>query len=98
MTYAQAIEQMARKHGAADAPEGDKMAPAEHRFLKFVLPAKAFTAVKAGTKLWLAECPCGHRQDLWDAGRVRYKASGNACELLHWPVCGRATMHKIQKK
>ncbi len=40
--------------------------PAEHKFLKFILPASVFTALRAGTKKWLLECPCGHKQDLWD--------------------------------
>jgi hypothetical protein len=74
------------------------MAPAEHRFLKFILPAKAFAAVRAGTKLWLAECPCGHKQDLWDAGDVRYKAAGEPRNALRCPACGHGTMHKIREK
>jgi hypothetical protein len=51
--------------------------PAEHKFLKFILPAGAFAAVEAGTREWLIECRCGHRQDYWDAGGVRYKAVGD---------------------
>lgn len=72
--------------------------PAEHRFLKFILPAKAFGAVKAGTKLWLAACPCGHRRDIWDAGGVRYKAAGEPRRLGRCPACGKLTMHKIRRK
>jgi len=72
--------------------------PAEHRFLRFILPARAFAAVKAGTKLWLTECPCGHKRDVWDAGGVRYKAAGEPRQLARCPACGKATMHKIRKK
>ncbi len=72
--------------------------PAEHRFLKFILPAKAFAAVRAGTKQWLTECPCGHRRDLWDSGGVRYKAAGEPRMLGSCPACGKATLHKIRKK
>jgi hypothetical protein len=71
---------------------------AEHRFLKFILPARAFAAVREGTKQWLAECPCGHRRDWWDAGGVRYKAAGEPRKLSRCPVCGKATLHKIRKK
>jgi len=46
--------------------------PAEHKFLKFILPKRAFNAVKAGTKKWLIECKCGHKRDYWDLGGVRY--------------------------
>ena len=72
--------------------------PAEHRFLKFILPDKAFAAVRAGTKAWLAECPCGHKRDVWDSGGVRYKAVGEPRQLGHCPACGKNTMHKIRKK
>jgi len=72
--------------------------PAEHKFLKFILPAKAFDAVRKGTKLWLIECPCGHKRDFWDAGGVRYKAVGEPRQYLKCPKCGRGTWHKIRKK
>ena len=72
--------------------------PAEHRFLKFILPAKAFEAVKAGTKQWLAECPCGHKRDVWDSGGVRYKAAGEPRWLGYCPACGKATWRKIRRK
>ena len=72
--------------------------PAEHRFLKFILPARAFAAVRAGTKDWLAECPRGHKRDVWDSGGVRYKAAGEPRRLAQCPACGRTTWHKIRRK
>ena len=66
------------------------------RFLNFILPSKA--AVKAGTKQWLAECPCGHKRDLWDSGEMRYKATEEPKQLGHCSVCGKWTMQKIRKK
>lgn len=72
--------------------------PANHRFLKFILPAKAFAAVREGTKLWLAECPCGHKQDIWDSGGVRYKAAGEPTRLGRCSACGKSTLQKIRKK
>ena len=72
--------------------------PAEHRFLQFVLPVEAFAAVRAGTKEWLAECPCGNKQDLWDAGGVRYLAAGQPRRLGYCPACGRRRMQKIRRK
>ena len=74
------------------------MAAKEHKFLRFILPERAFEAVKAGTKEWLIECPCGHKQDFWDAGGVRYKAAGEPRQLLACPVCARLRWHKIRKK
>jgi hypothetical protein len=71
----------------------------EHRFLKFILPAKAFAAVKTGTKQWLAECPCGQKRDLWDAGGVRYLAAGVGIrEFTRCSACGKSTWHTIRKK
>lgn len=72
--------------------------PAEHRFLKFILPSRAFDAVRAGTKLWLMECPCGHKLDVWDIGGVRYKAAGEPRRLLRCPACDKLTWHKTRKK
>ena len=72
--------------------------PAEHKFLKFILPAKAFAAIEAGTRQWLIECPCGHKQDFWDTGGVRYKAVGEPRQWLKCPKCGQRKWHKIRKK
>ena len=71
----------------------------EHPFLKFILPAKAFDAVRAGSKQWIAECPCGHKQDFWETGGIRYGAKSVSCaKLVHCPACGKRTMHTIRKK
>lgn len=74
------------------------MRPSEHRLLKLVLPERVFEAVKAGTQQWLAECPCGHKQDYWDLGGVRYKAAGQPRQLAPCPVCGKRTLHTIRRK
>ena len=71
---------------------------AEHRLLKFILPARAFAAIRDGTRLWLIECPCGHQRDLWDAGGIRYKAVGEPSQYHACPHCGGRTWHKIRKK
>ena len=72
--------------------------PAEHRFLRSILPAAWFEAIKAGTKEWLAECPCGHKRDFWDVGGVRYKAAGEPRQYLKCPKCEKGRWHKIRKK
>lgn len=69
-----------------------------HRLLKFILPEKAFTAVRDGTREWLIECQCGHTRDLWDAGGVRYKAAGEPRRYLTCPKCGEERWHTIRKK
>ena len=72
--------------------------PSEHRFLKFIFPAKAFAAVRAGTKEWLAECSCCHKRDVWDSGGIRYKAAGEPRRLGYCPDCRSSTMQRIRKK
>jgi hypothetical protein len=74
------------------------MKPAQHKFLKFMLPSNAFAAVQAETKKWLMECPCGHKQDYWNAGGVRYKAQGEPRQLGYCPVCEKNTPQKIRRK
>ncbi len=71
---------------------------AEHRLLRFILPARVFAAVESGTKEWLAECPCGNLQDYWGAGGVRYKADGEPRRLTYCPSCKKSTMQRIRKK
>lgn len=68
------------------------------RILRFILPRRAFEAVRAGTKLWLAECPDGHRRDVWDLGGVRYKAAGEPRTLAFCPDCGRNRWLRIRRK
>ncbi|MFC1735583.1 hypothetical protein ACFL1X_05660 [Candidatus Hydrogenedentota bacterium] len=71
---------------------------AAHKFLKFILPNRAFEAVKAGTRQWLMECKCGNKRDVWDEGGVRYKAVGEPRQYHLCPKCGKGTWHKIRKK
>ena len=70
----------------------------EHKFLKFILPAKAFAAVEAGTRQWLIACPCGSEQDLWDAGGVRFKGAGRPKQMMRCQTCGKVTAHTVRKK
>jgi len=72
--------------------------PAEHKFLRFILPTGMFDAVKAGTRKWLVECSCGHKRDLWDIGGVRYGGAGEPRKFFKCPMCNKGTWHKIRKK
>jgi hypothetical protein len=70
----------------------------KQRFAKKILPERAYRAIEEGTRQWLIECPCGHKQDFWDAGGIRYKAAGEPRQLYPCPACGKAKWHKIRKK
>ena len=72
--------------------------PAEHKFLKFILPTRMFEAIRKGTREWLAECPCGHKRDLWDIGGVRHKGFGEPRQYRECPKCEQATWHKVRCK
>ena len=68
------------------------------KILEFLLPDRAFSAIREGTKLWLIECRCGHKQDFWEAGGIRYKAVGEPRQLYKYPKCRNITLHKVRRK
>ena len=68
------------------------------KLFRFILPSKAFAAVEAGTRKWIAVCSCGHKRDYFELGGIRYKAAGNPKILLKCPKCQKATMHLVRKK
>jgi len=71
---------------------------AEHKFLRWLLPASWFEAIKRGTKDWLAECPDGHVWDYWDGGGVRHKGAGEPRKYLPCRECRRTRWQKIRRK
>ena len=77
--------------------EGERP-PAEHPFLRWLLPERAFRAVETGTRHWLIECPCGSRLDFWDAGGVRWKAAGEPRQLFPCRACGQTRWNKVRRK
>lgn len=70
----------------------------QHRILRLILPAKAFAAIRAGTKAWLAQCPCGHKRNLWDLGGIRWKAAGEPRQIHACPACSHRTLHIVRLK
>lgn len=69
-----------------------------HRILRFLLPARIFAAVEAGTRQWVVECKCGYRRDRWDLGGVKYKSAGQQWKFRRCPKCGRWSWHGVRKK
>ena len=83
-------QQNLEKAGSADA---------KHPILRRILPAAAYKAIEAGTRQWEQKCSdCGHGQDFWEAGGVRYKATGEPSTLSYCEACQKMKMHKIRKK
>jgi hypothetical protein len=82
-----------RQHPAPGTPRGSFQ-----RLLKRTLPARAFAAIEAGTRQWVAECRCGAIQDFWETGGIRYKAVGEPRSLMSCPRCQKLSMQKIRKR
>jgi hypothetical protein len=61
-----------------------------HRFLRRLLPEGAYRALEAGG--------CGHAEDFWEAGGIRYKAMGEPRQLYRCKRCGRASMQSVRRK
>jgi hypothetical protein len=68
------------------------------RLLFRVLPRSRAEAIEAESRSWVMRCPCGHETSVWEAGGIRYKASGNPRKLLRCAGCGERTWHQIEKR
>lgn len=64
--------------------------------LSFV-PAKTAARIEAESRSWMMRCPDGHERSIWEAGGIRYRASGNPRRLARCPVCGSKRWHKISR-
>jgi hypothetical protein len=53
-------------------------------------------AMEAESRSWIVECPaCHYGRSVWDMGGVRYRAAGNARQLLRCPQCGKTGWHRL---
>ena len=54
--------------------------------------------VERESRQWLIECPhCGHQDNVWERGGVRYKASGTKAVYGRCRACGetgKLTIHR----
>ncbi len=82
-----------RQHPAPGTPRSGSQ-----RLLQRTLPARAFAALEAATRQWVAECKCGAIQDFWETGGIRYKAVGEPRMLMSCPSCQKLSMQKIRKR
>lgn len=64
------------------------------KLLKKLLPVRWSSDMEAVTRKWMLQCKCGHETNLWDAGGVRYKATGSKRTMYRCPTCG-VTLHKL---
>ena len=67
-------------------------------FTGLVSPATA-AKMQAESETWVYQCPyCGFERSVWDAGGVRYKASGTARVLRRCPQCGRLAWQRVVRR
>jgi len=65
--------------------------------VKKLLPKKTADALEVESRQWMLRCPCGAERSVWDAGGIRFAASGNPRRLMKCAACGERTWHKVEK-
>jgi uncharacterized protein with PIN domain len=69
------------------------------KLLTAVLPKDSIRNMEAESRAWMMRCPdCGHEISVWEAGGIRYGASGKPRRLMRCSQCGRRTWHHTYKK
>jgi hypothetical protein len=67
------------------------------RFFTAILPQRWAEAMEAESRAWILTCPCGEETSIWQAGGIRFKATGNPTRLHRCPNCG-LTLHHLEKR
>jgi tRNA A-37 threonylcarbamoyl transferase component Bud32 len=87
--YATAAEFRTRVETVAGAVRKTEPKPPRgvQKILQNLLPAHWFEAVRLQSHDWHMVCPCGHELSVWDAGGIRFGASGNPRRKMFCPAC-----------
>ncbi len=68
------------------------------RLLTRLLPPAAAGSLEAESRRWGFHCRrCGHREPLWEAGGIRWKAAGNPRVLRRCRGCGRIGWLRLEQ-
>jgi hypothetical protein len=69
------------------------------KLFKAVFPKDTIGAMEAESRAWMMQCPaCSHEISVWEAGGIRFGASGNPKRLMRCSQCGKRTWHRTYKK
>jgi transposase-like protein len=69
------------------------------KLFKAILPKDSVAAMEAESRAWMMQCPsCGHEISVWEAGGIRFGASGKPSRLMRCSQCGQRTWHRTYKK
>lgn len=59
-----------------------------------IVPESWAASMEAESRRWIMRCTtCGTEVSIWDAGGLRWKASGNPLRRTFCSSCGRKTWH-----
>ena len=67
-------------------------------FFKAILPRSWAADMEAQSRAWKMRCPCGCEKSVWEAGGIRWKATGNPKRRMKCPACGETTWHTVTKE
>lgn len=64
-----------------------------------VLPKSWAESMEKESREWIMKCEeCGNETSVWDAGGIRWKASGNPSRKLKCRSCNKFGWHKTYRK
>jgi hypothetical protein len=63
-----------------------------------LVPASWAKSIEDESRAWAFECAkCDHRQSVWDAGGVRWKARGNPKSYRRCVACGKSGWQRLSR-
>jgi uncharacterized protein with PIN domain len=69
------------------------------RLFKSLLSEDRAGDMEAESRAWMMQCPsCGHEISVWDAGGIRYGASGKPRRWMRCAKCGKRGWHRTYRK
>ena len=67
------------------------------RLLKIITTRSMFERIKEDTEKWEMTCSCGHSENVWNYGGIRYLAYGESMVFTRCRGCRKFRMLKMHK-
>lgn len=68
------------------------------RLMIRILPKRWAEDMERDSRRWMLRCrTCGLERSVWDAGGIRWKASGKPTTATYCPTCGQNRLHDLYK-
>lgn len=69
------------------------------RIVVAMLPRSWAEAAEAESRSWMLTCArCGHEESVWDAGGIRWGASGRSYTYRRCKSCGKTSWQKVVRR